>query len=420
MYSSNFFLYICSGRRQLLVFYPTLYGKFIINLNRNIMKLKRINLALFAIALGLAVPTLSSCSDDDDSNKIGVEYYSGDAAKTYLHDTFYESFDKLYKIDVDETQFAALQNLHAYFHEKYATYTIDGNSQVFTSKEIFEKVKKIFSGEASKDVIKEKLGAVAGTYKPDDATHKWIKTAETPGVIKLVFKDKNGKDASMVLSWANIDKNNGGMVQSITGENLDFSISLLDLSIDNNTTVLKVKLGRLNVASTTMSTKTSNIKNSIVYIDNNPIITSTKTSSGKNLNDNMLGNDEYEKVLVKTVFLDKIIWLRTNTNYQAVKEAFAKKYASQDERLNALADVMNANIKSSLYDTEGKLLCYGTKVVKTDNGNTIFSDKFTAGDGNSFYVSDIFDNSDKLKSFSERLTNIVKIIKNLGADVDAF
>lgn len=48
------------------------------------MNFKRICPALFAITLGLTIPVLSSCSDDDGNknDKSKVERYSADAAKT--------------------------------------------------------------------------------------------------------------------------------------------------------------------------------------------------------------------------------------------------------------------------------------------------------------------------------------------------
>ena len=266
------------------------------------MNFKKIYPSLFAIALGLTIPVLSSCSDDDDNNnsKSRVECYSADAAKVYLHDVFADSFDKLHNTEVGETQFGALQGIYTYFHETYATYTIDGDSQVFTIKELFEKLRKVFGGEVSKSEIKARLDAVAGTYTPDDATKKWVKTEETPGVIKLLFKDKDGKDVCVNVGWTNLGEKNGAISQRITGENLDFTIYLLDVTDENHASVLKVKLGRLGVASTTMTTSNSEVKTTIVSVDNQPVVTSTKTSSGKLLNDDVLDNNEYDKVLDKT------------------------------------------------------------------------------------------------------------------------
>lgn len=383
------------------------------------MKFKRIYPALFAVALGLTIPTLSSCSDDDDDKNIknGIECYSADAAKTYLHDVFAESFDKLQQTDVSDTQFGALQNLYAYFHEKYATYSIDGNSQVFTSKELAEKLKKVFNGEVSKKEAIAKLDAVAGTYTPDDATRKWVKTEETPGIIKLVFKDKNGKDACITVGWTSLGEKNGGISQTITGENLNLTIYLLDVTDENNASVLKVKLGRLGIASTKMTTSNSEVKTTIVNIDNKPIVTSTKTSSGKLLNDAVLGNDEYDKVLVKSVFLDKIIEVRSNNDYQAVKAAVTKKYASQEEQFQAIADVMNAHVKDHVTDSQGKFLFDVKKAVKKNGENSLLINQFVAADGTAFMWDDFFYNENKLNTFYERLDHILQIIKNLGADM---
>lgn len=384
------------------------------------MKLKRIYPALFAVALGLTIPALSSCSDDDDDNKNiinGVECYSADAAKAYLHDAFAESFDKLHKIDVSETQFGTLQTLYAYFNEKYATYSIDGDYQVFTTKELSEKLKKVFNGEVSKSEVAARLNAVAGTYTPDDATQKWVKTEGTPGVIKLVFKDKNGKDACITVGWTNLGEKNGGISQTITGENLNFSIRLLDVTDDNYASVLKVKLGRLGIASMKMTTSNGEVKTTIANVDNKPIVTSTKTSSGKLLNDAVLGNDEYDKVLTKSVFLDKIIAVRSNNDYQAVKAAATKKYASQEEQFQSIADVMNTHVKSHVTDTQGKLLFNVKKTVKKDGDNSLMVNQFIAADGTAFLWDDFFYNEDTLNTFYERLTHILQIVKDMGADM---
>ena len=384
------------------------------------MKRKKLYPALFAIALGLTIPTLSSCSDDDDNkdNKLGVEYYSADAAKTYLHDAFVDSKNSLHSVDVSETQFATLQSIHSYFHEKYGDYTIDGGSQVFTPKELLEKLKKVVNGEVSASEIRAKLEAAAGTYTPDDATKKWVKTEETPGVIKLAFKDKNGKDAAITVSGTNLGTVGGGVVQTITGENLNFSISLLDINPGNNSTITRIQLGRFKITSTSMSSKNGKTKSTIIYMDDNPLVNKTQTSSGKNLNDAVLNNNEYEKVVTRSVVFDKVVIVRTNNNYQAVKEAVTKKYASQEEKLQAVANAMNANMKSIIFDNKGKLLFTTTKVVKKDGNNTYFSDQFTAGEGTVFQMGDFFYDQNTLQIFSQRMNGIYEMIKNLGADVD--
>lgn len=383
------------------------------------MKFKRICPALFAIALGLTIPVLSSCSDDDDdkSSKSKLECYSADAAKTYLHDVFAESFDKLQNVNVSETQFGALQNIYSYFHETYATYSIDGDSQVFTVKELSEKLKKVFNGEVSKDDAIARLDAVAGTYTPDEATKKWVKTEETPGNITLVFKDKNGKDAKINVNWTKFGEKNGAIAQCITGENLDFTIYLLDVTDANHASVLKVKLGRMGIASTTMTTSNSEVKTTIVNIDNKPIVTSTKTSSGKLLNDAVLGNNEYEKVLDKTNYLDKIIVVRTNKDYQAVKTATSKKYASQEEQTKAIADALNANVNSDIYDTQGKYLFNVKYVANKDGDNSLLVNQFSAADGTTFMLDDFFYDVDVKSTFYERVNHILQIIKNMGVDM---
>lgn len=383
------------------------------------MNFKRICPALFAITLGLTIPVLSSCSDDDDNknDKSKVERYSADAAKTYFHDVFAESFEKLQNIDVSETQFGALQSIYTYFHETYATYSIDGDSQVFTVRELSEKLKKVFNGDVSKSEVISRLNAVAGTYTPDETTKKWVKTEETPGNIKLMFKDKDGKDACINVGWTNLGEKNGAISQCITGNNLDLTIYLLDVTDENYASVLKVKLGRMSMASTTMTTSNSEVKTTIVNIDNKPIVTSTKTSSGKLLNDVVLGNNEYEKVLNKTNYLDKIIVVRTNKNYQAVKAAATKKYASQEEQFQAIADALNTNVNSDVYDTQGKYLFNVKNAVKKDGANSLLVNKFIAADGTVFMWDDFFYNNDKKNTFYERLTHILQMIKNMGADM---